>query len=112
VTEYDIPAGVLAHLDQDHAAADEHIGEVLAELVADGIAGFDPGTRLLGVAQALADLDPMELLEVASAAVARLLAEIATQCGRCDGTGTVHVTTYGGHTVDCGMCRGTGTKES
>lgn len=34
---------------------------------------------------------------------------MSEDCERCEGTGTVHVRTYGGHDVDCGMCRGTGT---
>jgi hypothetical protein len=109
---YDIPAHVIAELDQEHAAADHRLGEVLADITADGIATFDPGTRAVGVALALRDLDPSDLLEIATAAVARVLEETARRCARCDGDGTVHVATYGGHTVPCGMCRGTGTKES
>jgi hypothetical protein len=105
---YDIPPRALARLDQEHARADERLGEVIADLAADGVATFDPGTRAVGVALALRDLDPSDLLEIATAAVARALEETARRCTRCEGTGTVHVATYGGHTVPCGMCRGTG----
>jgi hypothetical protein len=105
---YDIPPRALARLDQEHARADERLGEVLADLAADGIATFDSGTRSVGVALALRDLDPSDLLEIATAAVARVLEEAARRCVRCDGSGTVHVATYGGHDVACGMCRGSG----
>lgn len=102
------PAHVLADLDQAHAADAKALDDLLDALVADGIAEFDAGCRTVGVALELRDLDHPDLLQVATAALARLLDQITNQCSRCDATGTVYVTTYGGHTVPCGLCRGTG----
>lgn len=45
---------------------------------------------------------------ILQAAAARRDDQAETACDRCDGTGTVYVRTYGGHTVPCGMCIITG----
>jgi hypothetical protein len=108
VSIYGLPAHVIHDLDQQHAAADGRLNDLLVALAADGIADLAAPERAIGVGLELANLDGPGLLEIAAAAVARLLEEIAGRCRRCAGDGTVYVTIYGGHTVDCGMCRGTG----
>lgn len=100
------PAQVLADLDQDHARIDARLARALDRLIGEGIADFDAAERTVGVALALRDLEPVELLEYATAAVSRLL----ILCTRCNGEGTVHVTIYGGHEVNCGSCHGTGER--
>lgn len=109
-----IPPHVVAALDQRHAQADAALADLIDRLALQGITSLDAPERAVGATVLLGRLPHTTVITIAAAAVARLTADQAPQevCSRCEGTGTVHVATYGGHTVDCGMCRGTGTKET
>jgi hypothetical protein len=110
-----IPPHVVAALDQRHAQADAALADLIDRLASQGITVLDAPERTIGATVLLGRLPHTTVITIAAAAVARLTADTPAHpipCPRCEGTGSVHVTTYGGHTVDCGMCRGTGTKEN
>jgi len=110
-----IPPHVVAALDQRHAQADASLADLIDRLAAQGITVLDAPERAIGATILLGRLPHTTVITIAAAAVARLTADLQDaprKCGRCEGTGTVLVTTYGNHTVPCGMCRGTGTKET
>lgn len=108
MSTYDIAPRIVSQLDQDHAAADARLGDLLDALASNGVAALAAPERAIGVALEFRTLDRADLVEIAATAVGRLLGQLPVPCARCDGTGTVHVTTYGGHDVPCGACRGTG----
>ena len=105
----EIPPHAVAALDQSHAKADAKLDDLMNRLVLQGIADLDAPERTIGATVLLSRLPHTTVITIAAAAVARLLGSPQPGCPRCSGTGTVLVTTYGGHTVDCGLCRGTGS---
>jgi hypothetical protein len=106
-----IPPHVIAALDQRHAQADAALTDLMNRLTAQGIAGLDAPEQAVGATVLLGRLPHTTVITIAAAAITRLLKDRQSECARCDGTGTVHVRLYGGHTVPCGLCRGTGHTE-
>lgn len=104
----EIPPHVSAALDQRHAAADAALTDLMDRIVMQGIADLDAPEQAVGATVLLGRLPHTTVITIASAAVVRLLRGRLRPCERCEGTGTVFVAHYGGHTVPCGMCRGTG----
>jgi hypothetical protein len=72
---YDIPAHVQAQLVQMHDQLNASLDDLLGHLAAQGVAGLDAPSRILGIRNALAanpSADPGSILTLAAAAISRL----------------------------------------